>query len=66
MRTVRGERVLLVAADAEAAIAAERMAPFAEIVVEPFGDIWLRDTGPIVGGDGIARLFPVQRLGRKI
>ena len=44
----RGEKVLLVTADGEAATAAAALAPFAEIVVEPFGDIWLRDTGPII------------------
>ena len=61
----RGEQVLLVAADAEAGIAAAAMAPFAQIVVEPFGDIWLRDTGPIVGGDGTARLFAFNGWGGK-
>ncbi|WP_419807869.1 agmatine deiminase family protein [Sphingomonas sp.] len=61
----RGERVLLVAADAEAGIAATAMAPFAQVVVEPFGDIWLRDTGPIVGGDGTARLFRFNGWGGK-
>ncbi|WP_394652037.1 agmatine deiminase family protein [uncultured Sphingomonas sp.] len=61
----RGERVLLVAADAEAAQAARTMAPFAEVVVQAFGDIWLRDTGPIVGGDGIARDFQFNGWGGK-
>ena len=49
----RGERVILVAADGEAADAARAMAgDMADVVVQPFGDIWLRDTGPIVTGDG--------------
>jgi agmatine deiminase len=61
----RGERVLLVAADDEAAAAATAMAPFAKVVVEPFGDIWLRDTGPIVGGDGVARDFGFNGWGGK-
>jgi agmatine deiminase len=43
-----GEEVRLVAADAEAARQAAEFAPFATIVQQPFGDIWLRDTGPIV------------------
>jgi agmatine deiminase len=43
-----GEEVRLVAADAEAARRAAELAPFATVVQEPFGDIWLRDTGPIV------------------
>ena len=61
----RGERVLLVAADAEAAAAARIAAPFADVVVEPFGDIWLRDTGPIVLADGSARLFQFNGWGGK-
>jgi agmatine deiminase len=45
-----GEQVRLVAAHEDAARVARELAPFAEVIVEPFGDIWLRDTGPIVLG----------------
>src|SRR3954469_3489211 len=48
----RGEKVRLVCAHEDAAATARGLAPFAEVVVERFGDIWLRDTGPIVLGSG--------------
>jgi agmatine deiminase len=46
----KGEDVWLVAAHDDAAYAARELAPFAKVIVECFGDIWLRDTGPIVCG----------------
>src|SRR4051812_6176018 len=51
----KGEKVWLVAAHDGAAESARELAPFAEVIVEPFGDIWLRDTGPIVLGSGKQR-----------
>ncbi len=62
----RGETVILVAADAEAATAAELAAgDSARVVVEPFGDIWLRDTGPILDGAGRAHDFRFNGWGGK-
>ena len=51
----KGEAIWLVAADDTAAAEARRLAPFASVIVERFGDIWLRDTGAIVLGTGEAR-----------
>lgn len=48
----RGEQVWMVAAHEGAAETAQRLCPFAKVIVQPFGDIWLRDTGPIVLGSG--------------
>jgi agmatine deiminase len=64
----RGEEVRLVAADAESARSAAVRAPFATVVQEPFGDIWLRDTGPLLVSDGrtrAARSFRFNGWGRK-
>lgn len=62
----RGEQVILVAADAEAAKAAERLAgDAARVVIEPFGDIWLRDTAAILDGAGVAHDFGFNGWGGK-
>lgn len=53
----KGERVILVAANDDAVAAAlETAGADIEVVKEPFGDIWLRDTGPIILKSGDARL----------
>jgi agmatine deiminase len=59
----RGETVRLVAHDEEAAAAARRLAGVGvEVIVQPFGDIWLRDTGPIILGAGTARSAALFRF----
>ena len=45
----KGERVILVTADEPSADGARELAgDAAEVIIEPFGDIWLRDTAPII------------------
>ncbi|RVT89872.1 agmatine deiminase family protein [Sphingomonas crocodyli] len=45
----KGERVVLVTADEASADRARELAgDAADVIVEPFGDIWLRDTAPII------------------
>lgn len=62
----RGERVILVAANAESAEAARTLAgDTAEVVIEPFGDIWLRDTAAILDGAGVAQDFGFNGWGGK-
>ena len=51
----KGEEVWLVASHEDAGAAARDLAPFARTIIEPFGDIWLRDTGPIIMGSGKER-----------
>lgn len=52
----RGEEVRLVVNDAQQAeIAAALVEPGITILIQPLGDIWLRDTGPIIAGTGSAR-----------
>ncbi|WP_033074889.1 agmatine deiminase family protein [Sphingopyxis sp. MWB1] len=52
----RGEEVLLVVNDAaQADIAVKLVHPGVRILIQPLGDIWLRDTGPLIVGKGATR-----------
>jgi agmatine deiminase len=61
-----GESVKVLAANEIAAASARAMlGEAAEVVVIPFGDIWLRDTGPIFTSDGRAHAFDFNGWGGK-
>ena len=52
----KGETVTLVCNSAEdAAVARNLVDVHVETIVEPLGDVWLRDTAPIIAGTGDAR-----------
>ncbi|QJB67922.1 agmatine deiminase family protein [Parasphingorhabdus halotolerans] len=65
----RGERVVLVCRDqGDANAATALVSKSVSVIVEPFGDIWLRDTGPIVtidNDDRIANDFRFNGWGGK-
>ena len=51
-----GEQVRLIVRDEEnRALAAALVVPEVELRMHAFGDIWLRDTGPVIVGQGAAR-----------
>ncbi len=64
-----GERTVLVCRiHADAADASARVTGAVEVVVRPFGDVWLRDTGPLVveaDGRRVARRFAFNGWGGK-
>jgi len=65
----RGEQVLLICRDpSDAAAAKHLVSDHVEVIVEPFGDIWLRDTCPVITvQDGIrtANIFRFNGWGGK-
>ncbi len=62
-----GERVKLMVCGESAAAAARALCAVDDIEIIParFGDIWLRDTGPIFTGDGAAGAFAFNGWGGK-
>ncbi len=68
-RMAAGERTVLVCRnDADAADARARVTGAVEVAVRPFGDVWLRDTGPLVvesEGRRLARRFAFNGWGGK-
>ncbi len=64
-----GERVMVLAAHEEAAASAQAgLGGAGEVLIEPFGDIWLRDTGPIfarAGDEAVALSFRFNGWGGK-
>ena len=67
VRALAGGDKVKVLASGEMAAAAARAAlgDFAEVIERQFGDIWLRDTGPIFTGDGRANVFQFNGWGGK-
>ena len=45
--------------------ARRRAGEVARVIVQPFGDIWLRDTGAIIRGDGVEAHFEFNGWGGK-
>lgn len=62
----RGDRMRVLANGEEAVVSARAsLGAAAEVIEAPFGDIWLRDTGPIFDGRGGAVAFTFNGWGGK-